>query len=101
MKISAAQGGFVYIMASDRNGTLYVGVTSNLPQRVAQHREELLDGFTKKYAVHLLVYFEACPDMESAIQREKALKKWRREWKLKLIEEKNPYWRDLYNDLFE
>ena len=85
----------VYLMASSCNGTLYVGVTSNLLQRVAQHREGLLSGFTDSYDVKMLVWFEAHPTMESAIQREKRIKKWRREWKLRLIEAANPDWRDL------
>jgi putative endonuclease len=88
----------VYIMASSCNGTLYTGVTSNLLQRVAQHREGLLSGFTDSYDVKMLVWFEAHPTMESAIQREKRIKKWRREWKLRLIEAANPDWRDLATD---
>ncbi len=86
---------FVYIMASRRNGTLYVGVTSNLTQRVWQHKESLADGFTSQYGVKTLVYFEAHETAESAITREKQIKKWRRAWKLRLIEERNPEWNDL------
>lgn len=86
---------FVYIMASKRNGTLYVGVTSNLSQRVWQHKESLAHGFTSQYGVKTLVYFEAHETAESAITREKQIKKWRRAWKLKLIEERNPEWNDL------
>jgi putative endonuclease len=86
----------VYILASQRNGTLYIGVTSDLVQRVWQHKNDLVEGFTKKYAVHALVYFELHDDMENAILREKRLKKWNRAWKLRLIEEKNPEWNDLY-----
>ncbi len=86
----------VYILASQRNGTLYTGVTSDLVARVWQHRNDLVEGFTKKYSVHLLVYFELHGEMEIAIAREKQLKKWRREWKLKLIEDHNPNWEDLY-----
>ena len=89
----------VYILASDRNGTLYVGVTTNLVKRVWEHREELADEFTKKYNVHKLVYFEQFNDMDNAITREKRLKKWRRSWKLKLIEENNPLWNDLWRQI--
>jgi putative endonuclease len=86
----------VYILASQRNGTLYIGVTSDLVQRVWQHKNDLVEGFTNKYGVHSLVYFELHDDMENAILREKRLKKWNRAWKLRLIEEKNPEWNDLY-----
>jgi putative endonuclease len=89
----------VYILAKGRNGTLYVGVTSNLPGRVWQHRRDLVDGFTKRYCVHDLVWFEVHEIMESAINREKAIKGWRRSWKLELIEKTNPYWRDLYPEI--
>ena len=89
----------VYILASKRNGTLYIGVTSNLPARVWQHRNDVVDGFTNKHGVHMLVYFELHDDMESAIIREKRLKKWKREWKLRLIEEMNPNWNDLYDSI--
>jgi len=89
----------VYILASKRNGTLYVGVTSNLVQRVWQHKNDLAEGFTKKYGVHTLVWFEAHETMESAIAREKAIKDWRRAWKLDLIESANSEWRDLYGDI--
>ena len=87
----------VYILASTRNGTLYVGVTSNLVQRVWQHKQHQADGFTKKFNVTDLVYFEVLEDMASAITREKQIKHWQRSWKIKLIEAHNPYWRDLYN----
>lgn len=90
---------YVYILASRRNGTLYVGMTSNLLQRVWQHKEGLAEGFTKKYAVHRLVYFELHQDGENAIRREKQLKKWRRAWKIELIEGTNPDWRDLYDEI--
>ncbi len=86
----------VYILSSRRNGTLYTGVTSNLIQRVWQHRSDLVEGFTKKYAVHTLVWFEAQESMEAAIVREKAIKEWRRDWKIALIEKNNPMWCDLY-----
>ncbi|MBN8476591.1 MAG: GIY-YIG nuclease family protein [Sulfuritalea sp.] len=89
----------VYILASQRNGTLYVGVTSNLVQRVWQHKNDLVEGFTKKFGVHTLVWYEAHETMESAIAREKALKGWRRTWKLDLIEATNPTWRDLYGEI--
>ena len=89
----------VYILASKRNGTLYIGVTSNLSQRVWQHKSDVADGFTKRYGVHTLVYCEFHANMLSAIVREKQVKKWKRAWKLKLIEEENPEWRDLAEDL--
>ena len=87
---------FVYLMASARNGTLYVGVTSNLAGRVGEHRDELFDGFTKKYGVHKLVWFEEFGDIHEAILREKRIKKWHRAWKLELIEKVNPEWEDLF-----
>ena len=86
----------VYILASQRNGTLYIGVTSDLVQRVWQHRNDLVEGFTKKYGVHRLVYYELHADMTEAIQREKRLKKWNRAWKIELIEKENPEWLDLW-----
>ncbi len=89
----------VYLLASGRNGTLYVGVTSNLVARVWQHRNEVVDGFTRRYHVHSLVWFERHETMVSAIQREKAIKAWKRAWKLELIEGLNPDWHDLYPDL--
>lgn len=89
----------VYIMASKRNGTLYVGVTSNLMQRVAQHRSGLMKGFASDYGVKRLVWYEPGGSMETAILREKRLKKWNRKWKLELIEKENPEWRDLAIDL--
>jgi putative endonuclease len=87
---------FVYILASKRNGTLYVGVTSNLAGRIHDHKEDLREGFTKKYGVHLLVWFEEFSDVNDAILREKRIKKWRRAWKLELIEKTNPEWVDLF-----
>jgi putative endonuclease len=90
---------FVYLLASERNGTLYIGVTNDLIRRVHQHREGLADGFTKQYAIKLLVWFESTPSVEAAIQREKQLKNWKREWKIALIERTNPLWRDLYPEL--
>ena len=89
----------IYIMSSGCNGTIYVGVTSNLPQRVWQHREGLLPGFTSQYGCKLLVYFEHYPDMDSAIAREKQLKGGSRKKKLALIDRMNPHWRDLYDAL--
>lgn len=89
----------VYILASDRNGTLYVGVTHDLIQRVWEHKSGFVDGFTKKYGVHTLVWYEVHPSMESALVREKQLKKWNRKWKLELIEGVNPMWADLYDGL--
>jgi putative endonuclease len=86
----------VYLLASKRNGTLYVGVTSDLVQRIWQHRTDRIDGFTKHYSVHLLVYFEFHACMLEAIVREKLVKRWRRQWKLELIERANPDWLDLY-----
>lgn len=90
---------YVYILASKRNGTLYVGVTSNLVQRIYQHKQGLVKGFTDKYKVHHLVYYEVHREAESALTREKQLKKWKRSWKIRLIEEANPYWRDLYDEI--
>ena len=89
----------VYLLASKRNGTLYVGVTSDLIQRVWQHKNDLIDGFTKRYRVHTLVWYEQCESMQTAIAREKAIKEWKRTWKIRLIETTNPQWRDLYEDI--
>jgi len=86
---------FVYILASHRNGTLYAGVTSNLIKRIWEHKNKILDGFTKKYDVSRLVYYETTNDINSALLREKQLKKWNRQWKLELIEKENPDWVDL------
>lgn len=90
---------FVYILASKRNGTLYVGVTNDLKRRVYEHKENLVVGFTKKYGVKLLVHYEMTGDVNSAIHREKCIKRWKREWKLRLIEVDNPRWVDLYDSL--
>ncbi|WP_086736141.1 GIY-YIG nuclease family protein [Erythrobacter colymbi] len=87
---------FVYILASDRNGTLYVGITSDIAARVWQHRTGAVPGFTSRYGVHRLVHMEAFSDVDEAILREKRIKKWRRAWKLELIERDNPQWLDLY-----
>jgi putative endonuclease len=89
----------VYILASRRNGTLYIGVTSDLVKRAYEHKQDLVEGFTKRYGVHELVYFEMHEDMVSAIAREKQLKKWNRAWEIELIEQRNPEWRDLYAEL--
>ncbi len=94
------KGGCVYIMASGRNGTLYLGVTSDLPGRVWQHREEATGGFARKYGCKILVWFEQFGDIERAIHREKQMKDWKRLWKLRVIEETNPDWNDLYESLF-
>ncbi len=91
----------VYILASKRNGTLYVGVTSDPVKRLWEHRHCGLDGFTKKYQVHALVYLEQHDRMEEAILREKQIKKWNRAWKIRLIEKANPEWRDLYQEIVE
>ncbi len=90
---------YVYILASKRNGTLYTGVTSNLIQRVWQHKHDVIQGFTRKYNVKTLVYYEVHENAESALTREKKIKRWRRAWKLGLIENSNPEWRDLYEDI--
>ena len=89
----------VYILASKPNGTLYVGVTSNLPQRVWQHKNDLVEGFTKRYHVHTLVWYEVHESIEATITREKAIKKWNRAWKIGLIEGSNPSWSDLYGEI--
>ena len=87
---------YVYILCSKRNGTLYAGVMSDLIKRVYEHKDDLANGFTSKYGVHRLVWHEIHESWESAIEREKQIKKWKRAWKLKLIEKNNPYWDDLY-----
>ena len=90
---------YVYILASKRNGTLYIGVTSNLINRIYEHKNNLIEGFTKKYNIHNLVYYEITEDVNSAITREKQLKIWKRNWKIELIEKNNPKWKDLYFEL--
>ena len=92
---------FVYILASERNGTLYVGFTSDLLQRVYAHKNDLVKGFTKEYGIHKLVYFEQCDDYDAALQREKQIKEWKRKWKLELIEKVNPLWQDLYEEILK
>ncbi|HEX7801909.1 MAG TPA: GIY-YIG nuclease family protein [Pseudoxanthomonas sp.] len=89
----------VYILASERNGTLYTGVTGDLLARTWQHREHLVDGFTKRYDVTMLVWYEPHATLDTAITREKQIKKWNRAWKLQLIQEENPRWRDLWPDI--
>ena len=90
---------FVYILANKRNGTLYIGVTNDLIRRTLEHKKDLIPGFSRKYKTHRLVYFEIFNDPESAITREKRLKRWKRLWKLKLIEQINPDWNDLFDDI--
>ena len=90
----------VYILTNKPLGTIYTGVTSNLPQRIWQHKNKVTKGFTEKYNLNNLVWYEVHDEMMSAIQREKSLKAWKREWKIRIIEEMNPLWRDLYDDLF-
>ncbi|MFA7255197.1 MAG: GIY-YIG nuclease family protein [Candidatus Omnitrophota bacterium] len=87
---------FLYILASKKNGTLYIGVTNDLAKRIYEHKNDLVEGFTKRYGVHFLVHFEITDSIESAIAREKQLKKWNRQWKIELIEKGNPEWADLY-----
>ena len=89
----------MYVLASQRNGTLYIGVTNNLSRRIWEHREGAVQSFTGMYDVKMLVHYESYPDVRDAIQREKNIKKWPRRWKLDLIERSNPEWRDLYADL--
>jgi putative endonuclease len=92
---------FVYILASKRNGTLYAGVTSDLPKRIYDHKNKLIEGFTKKYNVNHLVYYECHSNAESAILREKQIKEWKRAWKLELIEKFNPAWMDKYDEIIQ
>lgn len=90
---------YLYILASKKNGTLYIGVTSDIVKRVYEHKNNLVEGFTNKYEVHDLVYYQVFEDIEEAIKREKQLKKWKRSWKVRIIEESNPEWKDLYADI--
>ena len=92
---------YVYILASRKNGTLYTGVTSDLLKRIYEHKQNLMDGFTKKYHVHNLVYYEVHNDIGEAIAREKQIKKWKRRWKIELIEKMNPHWKDLYDEIIK
>lgn len=98
LRLKNEKGGYVYILASGRNGTLYIGLTSNLVGRIAQHKSHATEGFTKKYSVDRLVYAEEFRTIEEAIAREKQLKKWNRAWKVELIERENPEWRDILAD---
>ena len=91
--------GYVYIMANQRNGTIYLGVTSNLPQRAMQHREGMVEGFTKQYGCKMLVWYQRCENLHDARRREVQMKSWKRLWKLREIEEMNPDWNDLYESL--
>lgn len=90
---------YVYIMAKARNSTFYVGITSDLLKRIAEHKNEIHDGFTKKYGIKTLVYYEIFDDAGNAIRREKRLKKWNRTWKMRIIEQMNPEWKDLYETI--
>ena len=90
---------YIYIMAGKKNGTLYIGITNDLVKRVYEHKNDINEGFTKKYKVHILVYYEAYNDVNSAMKREKQMKKWKRQWKIELIEKNNPNWKDLYCQL--
>jgi len=89
----------VYILASKRNGTLYIGVTSDLVKRIWEHKNDMVEGFTKRYSVHQLVWYEIHESMKSAIEREKRFKEWKRKWKLELIESGNPNWKDLFDTI--
>ena len=93
------QEAYVYILTNKRYGTLYTGVTSDLVSRIWQHKSDVTDGFTKSYAVHRLIWYEQHGSIEDAIEREKNIKRWRRNWKIKLINQTNPAWRDLYKDI--
>lgn len=90
---------YVYILASKKNGTLYIGITSDLKRRVYEHKHNLVPGFTKRYSIHKLVYYESTSDVREALLREKRIKKWKREWKIRLIEQHNPHWNDMYDVL--
>jgi putative endonuclease len=90
---------YLYILANKKNGTLYIGVTGDLIKRIYEHKQKIVKGFTKKYYVHNLVYYEVYRDIEEAILREKQMKKWNRKWKIRVIEEKNPEWEDLYSEI--
>lgn len=97
--IQALKQPCVYLLASRKNGTLYAGVTSDLIKRVWEHKNDLVEGFTRRYGIHNLVWYELHENMESAISREKTIKGWKRQWKLELIEKENPQWQDLYDKL--
>ena len=93
------QGSYVYMITNERNGTLYIGVTSDLQKRIWEHKSKTVEGFSKKYGLGRLVWYEVHDDINEAIRREKQLKKWERKWKLRIIEESNPQWNDLYDGL--
>jgi len=93
--------GYTYIITNKKNGVLYIGVTSNLSKRIYEHKNGLMDGFSKKYNLMKLVYYEICDDIKNAIQREKQLKNWHRDWKINLIEKENPNWDDLAENFYE
>jgi putative endonuclease len=95
----SSKSSYVYILCSERNGTLYIGVTSNLVKRIYEHKNKLIEGFTSKYKVNKLIYYEVFDSIEQAINREKNIKKWNRSWKLRIIEEFNPEWKDLYKNI--
>jgi len=99
MNLYMKENFYVYILSSQRRGTLYVGVTSDLLKRLYEHKNGVVEGFTKRYGVHRLVYYEVAKDAEAALTRERQIKKWNRVWKLRLIEEHNPEWEDLYASL--
>ena len=92
---------YVYILTNKKNGVLYIGMTSSLIKRIQEHREKLVKGFTEKYNIHKLIYYEQTEDISSALAREKSLKKWNRNWKIQLIEKENPNWEDLYFNIIE
>ncbi|WP_127141022.1 GIY-YIG nuclease family protein [Flagellimonas marinaquae] len=89
---------YVYILSNKRNGTLYTGMTNNIERRILEHKQGIIKGFTKKYGLHMLVYFETHQSVNDAILREKRIKKWKREWKIEMIEKDNPFWLDLSNE---
>lgn len=95
------KNGYVYILTNKENGTLYVGVTSDLIKRIWQHKNKFVEGFSKKYDLNKLVYYEVFNDIENTITREKQLKNWHRQWKINLINQQNPDWMDLYNDIIK
>jgi putative endonuclease len=90
---------YIYILASRKNGTRYIGVTNDLVRRVCEHKNDAIEGFTKNYGVHMLVHYESYKDVQDALAREKRMKKWKRQWKISLIESKNPDWKDLYSEI--
>ena len=99
MVINLMRSSYVYMVASKRNGTLYVGLTSDLVRRIWEHKNDVVDGFTKRYGVHTLVWYEAHGSIQDAIQREKNIKDWKRAWKIELIQRSNPLWHDVYQNI--